>query len=63
MRRAGYVVRTRANRNACGRSILRSLKQRGLLEIVDMNGAEILKRVLKTEDGIDIAVRSCEPGN
>jgi hypothetical protein len=63
MRNAGYVVRMGANRNACRSSILRSLKQRGLLEILDTKGGIILKRVLKTEDGIDVAVRPCEPGN
>jgi len=63
MRRAGYVVRMGANRNACRPSISRSLKQRVLLEILDMTGSIILKRVLKTENGIDMAVRYCEPGN
>ena len=63
MRRAGYVVRMGANGNACMPSTLRSLKQRGLLEILDMNGGIILKRVLKAEDGIGIVVRSSDPGN
>jgi hypothetical protein len=63
MRWVGYVVHVGANRNAGTLSILRSLKQRGLLENLEINGGVTLKWVLSTEDGIDLAVRSCEPGN